>query len=222
MHEVGHTLGLKHAGEGGRTYADKTGYMGSTYKWEAKPLMCFNGAHHHQLGWFAKKEVYVSPQKGEWAGNLVAFVDAALAQEKEAVLITIEDITIQYNRVKDFNSGPIMGKDMITITEGSTSSTSWLKNMLIEGDDHETYGLTIRFCKEDQNSKGADVAKVSISPTVGGRNFCLDIKKDKDVGGNNDDWYGGNNDDGGDDDWGDDDDDRPNADDDNYSADQRL
>jgi hypothetical protein len=43
MHEVGHTMGLKHANEDGRPYADFSGYMAAGYTNTDWPRKCFNG-----------------------------------------------------------------------------------------------------------------------------------------------------------------------------------
>jgi len=41
MHEIGHNLGLGHAGETAE-YDDQSGMMGYSYSQDDGPLMCFN------------------------------------------------------------------------------------------------------------------------------------------------------------------------------------
>jgi hypothetical protein len=51
-HEVGHTLGLRHANERGTPYADLTGDMGSAYERTGYPQHCFNAQNHWHLKWY--------------------------------------------------------------------------------------------------------------------------------------------------------------------------
>lgn len=49
IHELGHNLGLGHAGKGYNGYDDRSGIMGYGYNEVDWPIMCFNGAMNHQL-----------------------------------------------------------------------------------------------------------------------------------------------------------------------------
>ncbi|KAG7374726.1 polymorphic outer membrane domain containing protein [Nitzschia inconspicua] len=51
LHEVGHNLGLAHAGEARVEYGDQTGMMGYSYSQDDQ-YMCFNAVNNYQLGWF--------------------------------------------------------------------------------------------------------------------------------------------------------------------------
>jgi hypothetical protein len=61
IHEVGHNLGLKHSGENGDQYADKTGYMGYSYAQLDGPSMCFNVAQNYKLNWYKEQTVTYNP-----------------------------------------------------------------------------------------------------------------------------------------------------------------
>lgn len=217
MHELGHNLGLKHAGEDGRRYADKSGYMGSTYRGELTPLMCFNGAQNHQLGWYSKNEEYIDPDDGEFDGDLVTFVDVAKVKEGTPLLLNIDDLHIQYNKKKDHNRGTRKCKDGVTITQFTPANT-WIQACLEEGDEYEEYGLKIKFCKAGTKGDNNDIdyAKMSISPIEGGKDFCGGDGKKKGKGVEEE--SGDGSDDAFDDDDYDEDEDA--ADDDSASSDQ--
>ncbi|KAG7374717.1 polymorphic outer membrane domain containing protein [Nitzschia inconspicua] len=51
LHEVGHNLGLAHAGEARVEYGDQTGMMGYSYSQDDQ-YMCFNAVNNYQLQWF--------------------------------------------------------------------------------------------------------------------------------------------------------------------------
>jgi hypothetical protein len=58
MHEVGHNLGLHHAGYGSEEYGDPSGYMGySAVSDNAYSRMCYNAANNYQLGWYAQRSI---------------------------------------------------------------------------------------------------------------------------------------------------------------------
>ncbi|OEU14169.1 hypothetical protein FRACYDRAFT_240700 [Fragilariopsis cylindrus CCMP1102] len=61
IHEIGHNLGLKHSGENGNEYADKTGYMGYSYTQYDGPSMCFNAAQSYKLGWYDEQTLTYNP-----------------------------------------------------------------------------------------------------------------------------------------------------------------
>ena len=55
MHELGHSMGLSHSGEGSDSYGDFTGSMGSSPDDVAR--FCFNGQKYHLLGWMDDKRM---------------------------------------------------------------------------------------------------------------------------------------------------------------------
>eukprot|EP00536_Pseudo-nitzschia_multiseries_P003495 jgi/Psemu1/7912/gm1.7912_g len=65
MHEVGHNLGLNHAGENMNgifaQYEDETGMMGYSGRRKDGPLKCFNPAKSWQLGWYAEQSRRINP-----------------------------------------------------------------------------------------------------------------------------------------------------------------
>ena len=74
MHELGHNLNLEHSGDVSypeatdvaKVYGDQSGFMGSLYKQENGPIMCFNGAKSWQLGWYDDMAVIVDPFTSSW------------------------------------------------------------------------------------------------------------------------------------------------------------
>lgn len=51
LHEVGHNLGLSHAGENGNEYADTSGFIGDVSCLDEQ-RRCFTGPKRYKLGWF--------------------------------------------------------------------------------------------------------------------------------------------------------------------------
>uniref|UniRef100_A0A7S4EHY1 Peptidase M11 gametolysin domain-containing protein n=1 Tax=Pseudo-nitzschia australis TaxID=44445 RepID=A0A7S4EHY1_9STRA len=62
MHEIGHNLGLNHAGEL-KTYDDKTGYMGLSGGRDT--MKCFNVANAYKLRWYSKQTYSINPTKSQ-------------------------------------------------------------------------------------------------------------------------------------------------------------
>jgi len=69
IHEIGHNLGLKHAGDmdlnkngkDGSLYGDQVGYMGYGYFDFDGPSMCFNVANNYKLNWYAEQTYTYNP-----------------------------------------------------------------------------------------------------------------------------------------------------------------
>jgi len=61
MHEIGHTLGLHHANEGGDEYEDTSGQMGFSSRNEHGPRKCFNPSNSWHLGWYADRSMRLNP-----------------------------------------------------------------------------------------------------------------------------------------------------------------
>jgi len=51
VHELGHNLGMRHAGTLSNSYGDHSDFMGNSYSWHH-----LNGAHMDQMGWLAAVE----------------------------------------------------------------------------------------------------------------------------------------------------------------------
>jgi len=167
MHEIGHNLGLGHAGENGVSYGDKSGYMGYSYAQDDTPLMCFNAFHSWKLGWYITKSVVV-PKGGSFSGNLSGFVDYGNSGA-ETVLIRLErnnndsdsDFFVNYNKKTGFNSGTLTGGDQVLVVYGDgASSKSTLVAKLNSGDSITLDDFSVRV-----NSIDAD-AEITVNPTV--------------------------------------------------------
>ena len=61
VHEVGHSIGLAHSGEGSDSYGDQSGMMGFSYDADDAPKMCFNPAKNYQLGWYVEQQKFLNP-----------------------------------------------------------------------------------------------------------------------------------------------------------------
>ena len=167
MHEIGHNLGLGHAGENGVSYGDKSGYMGYSYAQDDTPLMCFNAFHSWKLGWYHMKSVVV-PKGGSFNGYLSGFVDYGNSGA-ETVLIRLErnnndsesDFFVNYNKKTGFNSGTLTGGDQVLVVYGDgASSKSTLVAKLNSGDSITLDDFSVRV-----NSIDAD-AEITVNPTV--------------------------------------------------------
>eukprot|EP00536_Pseudo-nitzschia_multiseries_P005669 jgi/Psemu1/254716/estExt_Genewise1Plus.C_1090013 len=148
MHEVGHNLGLQHAGEGSpgsleAEYGDNTGYMG--YTSTEDPSMCFNAANNYQLGWYSQHTVDPT-SGGEFSGRFVMSGVAGYNPNDPSKLVTLrleqprltEDYYIGFNWAFGMNTGTQEDRDKVLITEkrGNVheSSLSWKKAALSVGE----------------------------------------------------------------------------------------
>jgi len=59
VHEIGHNLGLGHAGEGTERYGDQTGTMGYSVSPNDGPMACYNGPKTWQLGWTSDRNAEI-------------------------------------------------------------------------------------------------------------------------------------------------------------------
>lgn len=177
MHEIGHNLGLKHAGKDDYNYGDKSGYMGSSAKGEDWPSKCFNAPHHYQLGWFDDRVIELDEEKGTWEGNLVSFVDYPKTKKGDAVIIRIGDMYfLQYNRAKDYNfETSEASKDMVTIAEHEhLKAVSWVNENLSPQRSYDLpeSDLRISFCKAVTSADGIDSAHIKIGPYWSVKSKC--------------------------------------------------
>lgn len=133
MHEVGHNLGLLHAGvKGASQYADQTGMMGYSYSSDDGPVMCFNAAKNYQLGWYPDQMTSVNPLQlpnGVQTYTLNGVVDYGNSKDS-LVTMRIEDnksdndFYVGYNRATGFNSGTLMGQNKVQIFEKENGPNS--------------------------------------------------------------------------------------------------
>ena len=123
MHEIGHNLGLDHAGEGADEYGDNTGVMGSAYGGDDEgPLMCFNAANTWQLGWYTDYRVDLPDSVTNsfvWSGSLVGFAEKSSAIASDRMMIRIRsasDYYIHFNRQIGMNNGTKEGFNKVLVT----------------------------------------------------------------------------------------------------------
>lgn len=165
LHEIGHGLGLAHAGSGLATevevndYGDMSGVMGHSLVASDGPLVCFNAAKSWQLGWFADKHETIAPlTTAVWYGKLVGVAEYPLAGDNSVLLKLETNTTIDYyvgfNRKIGINNGTMEGQDMVLITE--------------QGGDGESYSQSTKLAELDEGDKHiiADFSGSSATVTV--------------------------------------------------------
>lgn len=92
--------------------------MGYSYPKVGAPSMCFNGHKNWLLGWVGDKSITVDTKKA-WSVRLYASVDYLHGlPENSYVLIRVQDLYLQYNRARHFNSGTQERKNQVTIVRG--------------------------------------------------------------------------------------------------------
>ena len=93
--------------------------MGYSYPAIGAPSMCFNGHKNWLLGWYQDKStgIDILAQKS-WSGRLHAFVDYDRIASDSNVLIKVNDLYLQYNRARRFNSGTQERGNEVTIVRG--------------------------------------------------------------------------------------------------------
>lgn len=178
MHEVGHNLGLQHAGEGedgsiDAEYGDKSGYMG--YADADDPAMCYNAANNYQLGWYS--EHTVTPTIGDDFGG--TFVISGVAgydafDPSKFVTIRLEqpnlpgDYYLGYNWASGMNTGTQEDGDKVIIIEknGDVDAVelTWKKAALgvgesyvIQNYDNSGKSLTVRFTEAQLSDAIVDI-----------------------------------------------------------------
>ena len=125
MHEIGHNLGLDHAGDGADEYGDNTGMMGSAYGGDDEgPLMCFNAANTWQLGWYTDYRVDLPIMNSYvWSGSLIGLAEknSAIASDKMMIRIrSASDYYIHFNRQIGMNNGTKEGFNKVLVTSRAT------------------------------------------------------------------------------------------------------
>jgi Gametolysin peptidase M11 len=166
MHEIGHTVGLLHSGKSDTEnweYSDTTGYMGYSILSSNTPHKCFNGYNHWQLGWYPgrRRALAIRPK----VIRLTAFVDYEIAARNEPVLVKVaNNLFLQYNRAKAFNSETPMYPDRVTVTRMRLDGRSENMAGLATGESFTTKAnTTIKACSAVSGKSGQDIAIVSIA-----------------------------------------------------------
>jgi Gametolysin peptidase M11 len=166
MHEIGHTVGLLHSGKSETEnweYSDTTGYMGFSILASSTPHKCFNGFNHWQLGWYPgrRRTLEIKPA----VIRLAAFADYPRAAPNEPVLVRFaNNLFLQYNRAKSFNSETPMFPDRVTVTRMRLDGRSENMAGLAMGESFTTEAnTTIKACSSVSGKAGQDVMIVSIA-----------------------------------------------------------
>jgi Gametolysin peptidase M11 len=166
MHEIGHTVGLLHSGKSDTEkweYSDTTGYMGYSILSSNTPHKCFNGYNHWQLGWYPgrRRTLAIRPT----VIRLTAFVDYEIAARNEPVLVKVaNNLFLQYNRAKSFNSETPMYPDRVTVTRMRLDGRSENMAGLAKGESFTTKAnTTIKACSAVSGRSGQDIMIVSIA-----------------------------------------------------------
>jgi len=179
MHEVGHNLGLQHAGErlpgegAHEEYGDPSGYMG--YSSTSDPRMCYNAANNYQLGWYSQYSITPTSANG-YGGTFVISGVAGynVTDDSKFVSLRLEqetltaDYYIGYNWKFGMNVETQEDADKVIIVEKDggihESVISWKKAALsvgesyvIENYDNSGRSVTITFSNIDANDAVVDI-----------------------------------------------------------------
>ena len=138
QHEFGHNLNFAHSGEGEDAYADKTGYMGYSYREEDTPKMCFNAAKSWQTGWYADASMSMNLNTGEcFIGKLYGINAYEPGNHSRTVLVKVtsgssgdpendhEYTFIDFNRREGINEGTREAADQVTVVRAAGGGTSY-------------------------------------------------------------------------------------------------
>eukprot|EP00594_Rhizosolenia_setigera_P003609 CAMPEP_0178951050 /NCGR_PEP_ID=MMETSP0789-20121207/6999_1 /TAXON_ID=3005 /ORGANISM="Rhizosolenia setigera, Strain CCMP 1694" /LENGTH=793 /DNA_ID=CAMNT_0020631857 /DNA_START=180 /DNA_END=2561 /DNA_ORIENTATION=+ len=149
MHELGHNIGLAHAGEGSGQYSDQSGMMGYSYSQDEGPVMCFNAAKNFQMKWFLDKTTSLTAGDINWEGNVKGLSHYGDNSVPGEVIIYIpnggsDHYYVSYNRRYGINSGTVEGGDQVLIHRRGGSNPyeyeqSWLVKKLNAG---ESFSVT--------------------------------------------------------------------------------
>lgn len=164
MHEIGHNIGLGHAGKLRDRYADTSGYMGYGFLHHDWPAMCFNGAKSWRLGWYSDRHALVNPNNNEeWVGALVGVADYGNSNIDHTVVarVTLNDgvnVFVSFNRKKGINDGTYTTGDKVNIVHGEEESS--LLASLAPAQEFQIGGKIVHVC--GIQNEGVDYARVSI------------------------------------------------------------
>ncbi len=123
-HELGHNLGLHHAGDGTEEYGDTSGLMGYGHTQDEGPKVCFNAAKSSHLGWYAERETTIT-EGTSGIYTLLGATDYPDAEGSEAVLLEVavpsvgpeHSVHIAYNTARGPNEGTLEAIDEVTVVE---------------------------------------------------------------------------------------------------------
>jgi hypothetical protein len=138
LHEIGHNLGMDHAGENNE-YDDKVGYMGFSYDNYFGPSMCFNPANSYYLGWYQEQTASYDALESGNDGNIFSLIGvndynpatAGFGDEKLLVVLRLThskrnwDYYVGYNRQKGMNRETSEnGNNIVIMKKGGPAGTS--------------------------------------------------------------------------------------------------
>lgn len=168
LHEIGHNLGLDHAGEL-NIYDDKTGYMGFSYDKLGGPSMCYNPANSYFLGWYKKQTDSFDAETSGAGGKLFTIngvadyrpKTAGTGDDRRLVVLRLTqknrswDYYVGYNRAKGINKGTEEDRDEILIVRknGPPASFTTTKKIGTLGTKRGSEGEYFEI--EDYNGNGS-------------------------------------------------------------------
>lgn len=127
VHELGHNLGLYHAGDGSDPYGDQTGFMGYSYQaYDQK--MCYNSVNHWQLGWYSlRRDVLDFGSRGGFSGSLVGITDyqnsGAVGRYVHLMIPgSSKTLYLGFNRADGINANTQEAWNQVTVHTQSNSS----------------------------------------------------------------------------------------------------
>lgn len=150
LHELGHSIGLKHAGgfqENGTVgaYSDNTDIMGGAL---TSP-QCFNGTNLWRTGWHRDRSISLVPVEGASLDvHIATMLDRDRAADDEHFVVKLGDYYLRYN-VREPNELPGMQSSqpdremdrLVTVTRDE-SPANGIRSVLYAGlDVDSTYGI---------------------------------------------------------------------------------
>jgi hypothetical protein len=144
--------------------------MGFSSSSREGPHKCFNGQNIWHFGWFSDRTISVDPFQGVQLVELAPFVDYDRTYSNQAVLVSIFDIHLVYNRAKGFNSETSEYGNTVTVTQEKTEINSALLGALDMNEskfiiqNYMDTGRTLRIevCKSSIGTSSADYMLLSI------------------------------------------------------------
>jgi len=142
VHEVGHNLRLKHAGEL-KEYDDQVGFMGSGFEQDTTN-MCYGLSAAWELGWYGRRRrsINFSSEPG-FRGHLIGIVDYENpGASGKFVTVRAQSSTVAYevymgfNLARGFNSDTKDGSNLVTITVQEDEGDSRLMTSLSTGSSY--------------------------------------------------------------------------------------
>ena len=137
MHEVGHNLGLDHAGIPDNEYGDTTGMMGFSYEIKNWPRKCFNAEKSWNLGWYKDRHRTIDARTlTTWGGRFIgipSYNDTNVRENEDFISIVkirtyrffhSRDVYIMFNEKKTMNFDTSRFPNSVTIVRGKAGGKS--------------------------------------------------------------------------------------------------